>query len=66
MINLFPFKFENLGKYNLITNDAGDFFYCNNKNLDNLIFKNINEDFYKFLESKGYADLICASMKKEF
>jgi len=54
MPNLFPFRFQNLGKYNLVSNDAGDFFFVNDINLNKLINKNINESYQKFLESKNF------------
>ena len=49
MFNFFPIKFHDLDKYYLITNDAGDFFFCNKKNMNNLLFKNINNNFTPLL-----------------
>ena len=54
MFNLFPFKFREISKYFLVSNDAGDFFFCNKKNLDNLLFNNISKDYENFLKSKGF------------
>ena len=54
MLNLFPFKFREISNLFLVTNDAGDFFFCKKNNLDNLIHKNINSNFEKFLDSKNF------------
>jgi len=48
-MQLFPFKFREIGNLYLVTNDAGDFFFCKKDNLISLIKNDLSEDFKKFL-----------------
>lgn len=53
--NLFPYNFEKINsKYYLVTSLAGDFFFCNEQNLQKLLNKNIDENFSNFLISKNF------------
>ena len=46
---LFPFKFEEINNNKiLITNETGDFFFCNGDGLKKLINKNYDEHFLSF------------------
>ena len=48
-MNLFPYQFHNINNKKLITNDAGEFFFTNEKHLDKLIKREIDGKFTKFL-----------------
>ena len=51
---IFPFKFHEIKNKKLITNDAGDFFFCDEKNLKKLVTKKIDKRFKQFLLKKGF------------
>ena len=53
-MNLFPFQFHNVLDKKLITNDAGEFFLTSEKNLKNMIDRNIDQNFSDFLFDKGF------------
>ena len=53
-MNLFPYQFHNINNKKLITNDAGEFFFTNEKHLDKLIKREIDGKFTKFLLNKGF------------
>ena len=51
---LLPWQFHEINKNYLITNEAGSFFYCNEKTLNQLINKNIDPVLKTFLKSKNF------------
>ena len=53
-MQLFPFKFREIGNLFLVTNDAGDFFFCKKDNLVSLIKNDLSEDFKNFLIEKNF------------
>ena len=53
-MNLFPYQFHNINNKKFITNDAGEFFFTNEKHLDKLIKREIDGKFTKFLLNKGF------------
>ena len=53
-MSLFPFQFHNVLDKKLITNDAGEFFLTSEKNLKNMIDRNIDQNFSDFLFDKGF------------
>ena len=53
-MQLFPFKFREIGNLFLITNDAGDFFFCKKDNLISLMKNDLSEDFKNFLIEKNF------------
>ena len=53
-MSIFPFKFQEVRNKKLITNDAGDFFFCDQNNFNKLINKKIDKRFEKFLLKKGF------------
>ena len=53
-MQLFPFKFREIGNLFLVSNDAGDFFFCKKDNLLSLIKNDLSEDFKNFLIEKNF------------
>jgi len=53
-MNLFPIKFSEINGKFLVTNDAGDFFYCDEDSLLALVDGRPNEHFQQFLTDKGF------------
>ena len=53
-MQLFPYKFREIGNLYLVTNDAGDFFFCKKDNLISLIKNDFSKDFQNFLSEKNF------------
>lgn len=54
-MNLFPFRFKPVGNEVLFSNEAGDFFFSNERHLERLTIGKLNSADIAFLKARGFA-----------